>query len=390
MFVHLLRAVRRFPGGLIAVAIVAFVPASLAYEWMHPIGTPTAKSASQVMSSPASERTALPTSTATPAPSPTATTLPATPVRASLANIRANELGKVMVLEYHVIGDQELRWTRTRENFRKDLEYLYGNGYYLIGLNQLLDNRVDVPAGKTPAVLTFDDSNRSQFQFVVGADGVLKPDPASALGILEEFIAQHPDFGRSAVFCVLPSADPPNDLFGQKEYRQQKLRYLVDSGYEICNHTLWHADLGTVSADEAVKQIALATKAIQDLVPGYKVNTFNPPHGAYPENPALMLSGSFEGTSYRHRAVLKVGGGPLTAPDRRGTDFIETPRIQAIPSELDLWFGYFEQHPEERYVSDGDPHRLTFPARLIEDYVPPAGAHEELSPDPAYKVIRLR
>ncbi|MDP8924250.1 MAG: hypothetical protein M3O34_15415, partial [Chloroflexota bacterium] len=82
------------------------------------------------------------------------------------AAIRPNELGKIMVLEYHVIGDEELRWTRTRENFRKDLKYLHRNGYYLVGMRDLLEDRVRVPAGKTPVVLTFDDSNRSQFQFV--------------------------------------------------------------------------------------------------------------------------------------------------------------------------------------------------------------------------------
>lgn len=295
-----------------------------------------------------------------------------------------------MVLEYHVIGDKEQRWTRTRENFRKDLQYLYSHGYYLIGLNELLDNRVRVPAGKTPVVLSFDDSNRTQFQFIVGPDGAVVPDPKTAIGIVEDFAAQHPDFGKSALFCVLPGADPPNDLFGQKEYRRQKLQYLAQHGYEIGNHTLWHANLSAISEKEIVRQLALATKAVLDLVPGYKINTFDPPFGSYPKDRALMLDGTFQGTSYHHRAVLKVGGGPLTAPNSRQTNYIETPRIQAIQSELDRWFGYFEKHPEERYVSDGDPDLVTFPASLLKDFLLPRGAKEERSPDAVYKVFRLR
>ena len=107
----------------------------------------------------------------------------ATPVPV-LADIRPNELSSIMVLQYHVIGDEELRWTRTRENFRKDLAYLHRNGYHLTAFSDLLDNRVRVPAGKTPVVLTFDDSNRSQFQFTAGPGGALKVDPGSGLGIL--------------------------------------------------------------------------------------------------------------------------------------------------------------------------------------------------------------
>ena len=36
----------------------------------------------------------------------------------------ANELGRIMILEYHRIDYPEERWTRTPENFRRDLEWL--------------------------------------------------------------------------------------------------------------------------------------------------------------------------------------------------------------------------------------------------------------------------
>ncbi|MCL5263590.1 MAG: polysaccharide deacetylase family protein [Chloroflexi bacterium] len=365
---------------ILATSVPASFATTSAYGYIAPIPPPSVES----NVTPAVRPAAVPTATPTTVPTATPTAVP------RLADIHPNELGKIMILEYHVIGDQELRWTRTRESFRRDLEYLYRNGYYLIGLNDLLDNRVRVPAGKTPVVITFDDSNRSQFQFVVGADGSLKTDPTSGLGILEDFSAPHPDFGRSAVFCVLPGADPPNDLFGQPAYRQQKLQYLAREGYEICNHTLWHANLRQIGEKDIPRQIALANKAIQQAVPGYQVNTFNPPSGVYPKNVSLLVDGTFEGTSYHHRAILEVGAGPMTAPNHRKTDFLHMPRIQAIQTELDLWFRYFKQHPEERYVSDGNPDKIVFPAKLLDDYQPSQGAQEEPSPDSTYKVVRLR
>ncbi len=310
------------------------------------------------------------------------------------AAIRPNELGKIMVLEYHVIGDEELRWTRTRENFRKDLEYLHRNGYYLVGMRDLLEDRVRVPAGKTPVVLTFDDSNRSQFQFVAGPDGQLVVDPTSGLGILEAFIDEHPDFGRAGVFCVLPGADPPNDLFGQPEHRQRKLQYLAGRGYELCNHTLWHALLDRTEAPEIVRQLALTQKAIREAVPNYVVRVFCPPGGAYPDDLAPVLEGTYEGESYQHWAILEVTGGPMTAPGHRDTDFLHVPRIQATPDELEYWFGHFEENPDERYVSDGDPDRVVFPVALTEhlhaDVAAKVAATDEASPDPGYRVLRLR
>jgi len=153
-----------------------------------------------------------------------------------------NELGRVMILEYHKIDYPEERWTRTPENFRRDLETLYTRGYRLLALNDLLDGRINVPAGTTPVVLTFDDSSPGQFRYVA-RDGQLEIDPKSGIGVLEAFIRERPDFGRAATFYVLPGASRPNKLFNQDEYAGKKLQFLVAHGYEIGNHTLWHANL---------------------------------------------------------------------------------------------------------------------------------------------------
>ena len=89
----------------------------------------------------------------------------------------ANELGYVPVLEYHRIGPKEERWTRTPDNFRRDLTFLHNNNYYLVNMADVAAKRFDVPAGKKPVVLTFDDSTEGQFRYLKTSQGAWKTGP---------------------------------------------------------------------------------------------------------------------------------------------------------------------------------------------------------------------
>ena len=114
-----------------------------------------------------------------------------------------------MILEYHKIDNPEARWTRTPENFRRDLIRLWERGYRTVALTDYLDGKIALPAGTTPVVFTFDDSSPGQFRYVQkGNDWVIDPD--CAIGILEAFEREHPGFGHAATFYVLPGAKPPN------------------------------------------------------------------------------------------------------------------------------------------------------------------------------------
>jgi hypothetical protein len=272
----------------------------------------------------------------------------------------ANELGRVMILEYHKIDYPEERWTRTPENFRRDLETLYARGYRLQSLNSLVERRITVPAGTTPVVLTFDDSSAGQFRYIE-RNGALEIDPKSGVGVLEAFIREKPDFGRAATFFVLPGAKPPNDLFNQKEYQGRKLRWLVEHGYELGNHTLWHANLGKY--DEAVvrTQLADAQVWVQRHVPDYRFRTLALPHGVYPRDVSWALNGTAKGSSYRHEAILMVAGGAAASPFARTFDPVRLPRVQAVENDLKFWLTHFERNPDDRYVSDGDPDTVTVP-----------------------------
>jgi hypothetical protein len=273
------------------------------------------------------------------------------------ADLRPNELGRVMILEYHKVDYPEERWTRTPENFRRDLETLYARGYRLQSLNALLDGTITIAAGFTPVVLTFDDSSPGQFRYIEQS-GTLHIDPKSAVGVLETFIREKPDFGRAATFFVLPGASRPNRLFNQPEHEGRKLRFLVERGYEIGNHTLWHANLGKYSETIVRKQIAEAQEWIQRHVPDYRIRTLALPHGVYPQDVAWAVKGA----TYSHDAILMVAGGAAPSPFARGFNPLRLPRIQAVERDLAYWLGYFEKNPQERFVSDGDPASVTVPS----------------------------
>jgi len=273
----------------------------------------------------------------------------------------ANELGRVMILEYHKVDYPEERWTRTPENFRRDLEMLYARGYRLQSLNALLDGRITVPAGTTPVVLTFDDSSPGQFRYLE-TNGALEIDPKCAVGILEAFVREKPDFGRAATFYVLPGASKPNRLFNQPEYEGKKLQFLVTHGYEIGNHTLWHANLGKYDETVVRTQIAEAQQWIQRHVPDYRIRTIALPHGVYPRDVSWALRGQAKGTAYEHEGILMVAGGPAPSPFARGFDPTHLPRIQALERDLNYWLTYFDKHPNERFVSDGDAGTVTVPS----------------------------
>jgi hypothetical protein len=273
----------------------------------------------------------------------------------------ANALGRVMIREYHKIDYPEERWTRTPENFRRDLETLYARGYRLQSLNGLIEGRITVPAGTTPVVLTFDDSSAGQFRYV-DRNGTLEIDPKSGVGVLEAFIREKPDFGRAATFFVLPGAKPPNNLFNQPEHEGRKLRWLVEQGYELGNHTLWHANLGKYDESTVRQQLAEAQVWVQRHVPEYRFRTLALPHGVYPREVGWALTGSAKGTSYRHEAILMVAGGAAPSPFAKNFDPVHLPRIQAVEQDLRNWLNHFDRTPADRFISDGAPDTITIPA----------------------------
>ncbi len=287
-----------------------------------------------------------------------------------LLRYKPNELGEAMILMYHNFGKTEGEWTRTPENFRRDLETLYNGGYRTVNLMDYVRGNIDLPAGKSPVILTFDDASQGQFNYLVAdAEPVLDPD--SALGILENFIEEYPDFGRAGTFYLyypLP--------FRQKEYIAAKLSFLRSVGYEIGNHTYSHANLAKLEDILVMQELALHVQATERYLPGYQVLSLSLPYGAAPKNKAFLKEGEYEGFTYKNETVLLVGSRPAPSPFSTAFNPQRLPRIRASETKVDAvglydWLAYFESKPACRYVSDGNPNVLTAPAGW-EDKLNPA------------------
>jgi len=263
-----------------------------------------------------------------------------------------NPTGRLLVLEYHHVGEPEGRWQRTPANLWADLERLLAAGYYPVNLRDLVEGGLRaVPAGKRPVVLTFDDSSPGQFTML--PDGSVARD--SAVGILLAFHQAHPaDWPLRATFFVLhdPNA-PAQGLFGQPEWAERKLQMLVEWGMEIGSHTLSHANLAECSAEEVQRQLALSQAGLQRLLPGYQIVSLAIPYGAYPADESLLSEGAYGEHSYQYWAAVEVGGGLTPAPGTPDFDPYHIRRVQAIQSELDYWLSAAEQ-PGVYYVSSGE------------------------------------
>jgi len=297
--------------------------------------------------------------------------------QAELTQYHPNELGQVMILMYHRIGEPESEWTRTPDNFRRDLEELYRRGYRLVNLLDYVRGDIGLPAGTSPVILTFDDGSQGQFNFIEGENGP-EIDPDSAVGILEQFCQDYPDFGKAATFYIYYPVP-----FRQKDYIQQKLEFLRDNGYEIGNHNYTHANLAKASREEALKQLALNAKTTAAYLPGYEVRSLALPYGALPQDKTILATGEYEGFVYTNEAVLKVGAGPAPSPFAVGFNPMALPRIRASETKVDRvglydWLEYFEARPERRYVSDGKPDLITAPESYRDKLNDTAAGKEEI------------
>jgi peptidoglycan/xylan/chitin deacetylase (PgdA/CDA1 family) len=285
-------------------------------------------------------------------------------------------MGRIPILEYHLIGANEARWTREHTRFRRDLELLYERGYRPITVADLVDRRIDLPRGLSPVVFTFDDASPSQFRYI-DRNGELVVDSTSAVGIWVAFQQAHPDWESKATFCILSGAEGGRAFFGDRNiegqktaWRHAKLKFLAEQGFELCNHTLWHAQLSKYDDAVVQEQIARLAMAVDSAVPGYVVRTFALPLGVWPKNQALAAKGSWTDRrsgrtiAYDHAAVLLVAGEPVPSPFDPAFNPLKLERVQVFGNALERTLDWLEK-PGRRYVSDGNAETVTFAPVLV-------------------------
>ena len=270
----------------------------------------------------------LPASSATPAPS--------YPYYAE-----ANEMGKVLVLMYHRITYPETRYQRTPENLQADLERLYQSGYYPVNFIDLIRGLPDVPPTKKPIVITFDDSDITQFRVL--ADNTI--DASSALGIMLNFHKQHgQEWPLRATFFVL--ADDRNDyrsLFGQPKFAKAKLKLLAKLGMEVGSHTVTHANLSVATAERIYWELGVSQHIIEEMIPNYEVQTLSVPFRGFPFTLEFLKAGRWSDYRYTYTGNAAAWGGPSPSPhDETTFQIYKIPRMEVTEDSLNYWLDYFD------------------------------------------------
>ena len=290
--------------------------------------------------------------------------------------LKVNELGDVPIMMYHGIHNiTDNKYTggnvdkdgyqRTKEAFINDLEFYYNSGYRMIRLEDYINGIVDVEAGYSPIVLTFDDGLENSIK-VTGLDenGEIIIDPNSAVGVLEQFKQKYPDFNVTATFFV------NGGLFQQSEYNEKILNWLVDHGYDVGNHSYSHADFTTISKEKSAQEIGSLYNLLDKYIPGKYVNIvalpFGSPYDKDHENFSVILNGSYNGKEYETESALRVGWEAESSPFSSNFDKTFLKRIRAYDNngvEFDIEMN-FEILENNRYISDGDKNMITVPESL--------------------------
>lgn len=280
-----------------------------------------------------------------------------------------NEMGKVPIMMYHGIREKTSNSTgtvggnvdkdgynRTPSAFREDLEFYYENGYEMIRLDDYINGKVTASYGKSPIILTFDDGNEDNIRVTgLDSDGNIIIDKDSAVGILEEFKKKHKDVNVTATFFV------NGGIFNQSEYNDKILKWMVDNGYDIGNHTQTHLDIKKSSSDRVQKEIAYVYDELERVIPDKYVKIialpFGSPYVKSHDNFKYVLSTNYNGKTYETEAALRVGWEPEVSCFNKDFDKTFLKRCRAYDNngkEFDIDMVFNSLLKNNRYVSDGN------------------------------------
>ena len=287
--------------------------------------------------------------------------------------LKVDESGNVPIMMYHGIHnitDNEYTggnvdkdgYQRTTEAFMKDLEFYYNSGYRMIRLEDYVNGIIDVEAGYSPIILTFDDGLSNNLKVTgLDSDGNIIIDPNCAVGVLESFKQKYPDYNVTATFFI------NGGLFNQSEYNEKILNWLIDNGYDIGNHTYSHVDFTTVSKDKSVQEVGSMYNLLDKYIPGKYANIvalpFGSPYDKDHENFNSILSGVYNDKEYNTIATLRVGWEADYSPFSKSFDKTFLKRIRAYDNngkEFDIEMN-FKILENNRYISDGDKNTITIP-----------------------------
>lgn len=293
----------------------------------------------------------------------------ATKKQLNYQEVKPNEIGDILIIMYHGIveGTAPSVYQRNIDDFKKDLQYLYDNKYRLITMRDYIDNNITIEAGYSPVILTFDDGISTSFS-LIEENGKFEPMPNCGVDIINKFAEKYPDFGKTAIFHINGDSDPFKGAGTFKE----RAEYLIDNGYELGNHKYEHTSFRKIKdAEQIQNQIAQVDMLIKISQPDYIVDSLAYPLGERPidELKPYIANGKYiiedKTFDYHYSVGLREGqSGASSAPNNIKYDPYNLPRARGSEGEdTDLWwqFKYYENNPNKKYISDGNPNIITVP-----------------------------
>lgn len=262
---------------------------------------------------------------------------------------KPNEMGEIMIVMYHRLAEKEGTYDRSIAHFKEDLNRLYNEGYRPVSLRSVVEGTIDLPAGLSPVVLTFDDGHISNFKLEESGD--IAPD--SVVGILLDFQETHPDFPARGVFYITGPSP-----FGQSKFIESKLKLLNQMGFEVGNHTASHKRLSGLNASQITEEIGVMNDRIITWS-GVESIHLSLPYGLKPksvDSKRAVIESMSDLYHYTMRSVVNVGWKPIPSPYDKTFDPFSLNRVICGDGEYSMhyWMDYFETHPERKYISDGD------------------------------------
>ena len=147
---------------------------------------------------------------------------------------------------------------------------------------------------------------------------------------------------------------PAERLRGERPARPGKtLRWLVEHGFELGNHTKDHIALNTLDSTEVQRQLVLGDRVLSDRLPGYRAaDDGAAARRAAPPRARSPSRARWDGQSYRFAGVFLAGAEPTPSPFSTKWDPAAIPRIRTNPNwngtrdfTGGMWLDILERNP---------------------------------------------
>ena len=161
-----------------------------------------------------------------------------------------------------------------------------------------------------------------------------------------------------------------NEVFGQSERQKEKLRNLVDWGYEIGSNTMTNLDLSAATEDSIRNELASSQLTLKILIGSdYAVSSLAVPYGRFPKITSLLASGTWEDSDKKTYLQYTAAGRPrqdtlARRPSRRNFNPMHIPRIVSAGENLSVAIDELKRNALLMYISDGDPTTVSAPYAL--------------------------